>query len=214
MKSMRYCGRLLMLALLTVLCQAAENTFPSAGADTAFIGAWSEAVDQVRGRLVLSRFEDNQGNAGFHVYLELQNITFGYASSSEWKFQYMPGESCRWRLTDVHGQTAPRWQGGVPWTLDYARLCLPVAIPSYSTLRFYVASATFMRLPNSGAQEVLVMMDDDAHSPWLVSSADADKYSLSVALHGFASPHDASSGLWTGELVLPKVALPSGQGKH
>ncbi len=179
------------------------------------IGDWSDAVNEMRGRLVVEPIPDGKGGAVATIYLELQNLA---PTPYRRQMMFSRGTDCfTWTLTNASKEPLPRWRGSVPWLYDYSELGYPLTLPAGATLRVPVSHVSYHvllpRLPHDKGLpgSALVLEQDAPNLPWhLVSGSSTEGYFLSAKFKNeLTRDVHKRPFLWHGELSLPAVQLPS-----
>jgi hypothetical protein len=194
--------RFLLFAILAMSAVAAASAQPSVPPKENS-GQWSEAVDQIRGRLIAEAGLDDHGRTEVRVFLELQNLAelpvFGM------KISVQHQQSFDWEVKGPTGESVPRWTGPVPWIFDGGFIPFWISIPARSSLRFPVTAISYNVLQPSNA---LVLGQNLPGPPWHLASG-GKTYSLSAKFKGVISGEMPSQFVWSGPLSLPPVAMPS-----
>jgi hypothetical protein len=158
--------------------------------------AWSETVDGIRGRLVISYGPDFGGAEMAVVYLEIQNVSdsadpknVGFDEDRQFKWQLFDerGELVR----DDHGIAASIMVPGPYW----------IVLPHDSTLRFRVSVSGYGISPGGGVALQL------PGAFWQVQRKKEGAYFLSATFASVMAKEERRRA-WKGVLVLPRVQLP------
>src|SRR5215216_961090 len=78
------------------------------------IGAWSDVVDNMRGRLILEPTLDGEGFRSTKVLFEIENL------GGLRHLAFGPG-CFTWKVTNAGKETLPRWNGPLPWIYDFSQ---------------------------------------------------------------------------------------------
>jgi hypothetical protein len=186
-----------LIASLTS-CAAADPSDPNV-ATLELSGQWSDVVDHLRGRLVAEPFLDPQGRSSVRIYLELQNLSFQPATGL--RLTINKWGDLNWTLVDGHGNALPVYDGPPPYFLDFPTFSYAIILPPDSRLRFFVASGTYDTVAPSSVRVFYVI---GPGRPWLLAHDRSAKYSLGAVF----KVNESSAGLWSGQLTLPRFALP------
>ncbi len=161
-------------------------------------GAWSEAKDGLRGRLVATRARDAEGHAQLRLDLELENVS-DRAEPLEVAWTNL-GSVLELSLEDEHAAPVPRLAvGGNEFTIPTYTLRIPVE----STIRIGVSPAAYEYTP--AGEKLLRPLTFQA---WDVTQVHASKLYLKAKLVPLASVRQPDKS-WAGPLELPRVELPS-----
>jgi len=210
--------RLLGFSLLLVSLTGAATTQPSAAPAEPI--EWSPAVNGLRGRLVITDFNNQgkpsevrtDGDRTFCVYMEIQNVTY---SNKKVPLSIPYDDNNKeygMVLTDREGNLVAR-RKDVFIGYDAMVNVRWVEIPVDSTLRLPVTSGSFEVLKPSGALTVSLSMD----RPWVLSWDEPQKYYLGCVFKSaearklakeIKQPLVDSYETWEGTLELPRVPIP------
>jgi hypothetical protein len=206
-----------IIGLAVAFMAASGGAQPDAGVheDTA---AWSETVDGLRGRLVITDGDimgkpksiRTDGDKTYCIYVELQNVgprNRKVALYTPCCFQNM---EFTFELVDPAGALVPRANEFVGYTVFPAAIWLE--LPPDSTLRFPVTTGDFEADPQGGKLSARLELD----RRWPLSSEPTQRFSIRCRFSptegaGFAKDLPTPAHpyeVWTGSLELPGVALP------
>ena len=169
----------------------------SVSADTTESGNWSEVVDRIQGRIIMSQDRPFNGTGMFAVYLELRN-TSDVLPPIEIYFD--PTRTVQCQLVDANDKPVPTAR-----LLTRVLVSVPfrLILPPDSSLRFRVSVDGHMVPRSEGA--LIPMLCGD----WLIKSGDLNDYKFKVALVVNPPKLDATHRVWKGTLSLPSVKVPS-----
>jgi hypothetical protein len=186
------------LAEAPAVTAADRGTRSMPGADSlpgSEAGAWSEAVDGVQGRLVVSDGQDANGVRFPDVFLELQNVSDVMNPIEIYYDTLHPNLSCD--LVDAQGNVVPRANGPADVLLP---LSFWLTLPQGALLRFKISVRGY--LVAKGNDISLQMICGD----WTLKTADDARF-LRATLAGTASEEGQGRRVWHGTLALPKVRV-------
>ena len=156
--------------------------------------SWSEIVDGVQGRLLISKAERLNGSQLMDVYVELRNVSSAVEVYYDF---YRSVLSCK--VVDAKGNPAQQ-------ALSVASILYPGAVwlvlPFDSSLRFR-ASVSGYGIPKD-ARAVIQM----PCGFWALELGDGD-YFLQVTISAWPRDEDRGHQAWHGTLSLPRVAIPN-----
>jgi hypothetical protein len=158
---------------------------------------WSQPVEGIRGRLVLTRGDTFNGTLQIQVYLELQNV-----SDIANPVRILNGHSFTFDLTDSNGKNQPPFCGPVDILMPNDTVGL--VLPYKSTLRFLV-SVSGVGIPKDKAAQISVPYES-GHTCWIIEGGKTSLYFLSGTFKATAE----QGGHQIGKIViaLPKVQVP------
>jgi len=158
-------------------------------------GAWSEAVNGLRGRLIAKEDKPFQGTRMIAVYMELENVA---DVGNQMEFFFDPIKSIESNVVDMNGKDLKQ----PPTVADVATpSAYWLALPNDGTLRFRISVWGYGEYENSGTN--VQMMSGN----WLIKPADKQKYYLE-ATYISKPPESDRRRAWSGSLKLPKVLIP------
>jgi hypothetical protein len=171
------------------------------------IGAWSDVVDNMRGRLILEPTLDGEGFRSTKVLFEIENL------GGLRHLIFTKGAGCfTWKVTNAGKEALPRWNGPLPWIYDFSQMSYQITLPAWATLRLPVSGATYYILrpgPLNLSSSSLVLVQDEPNNPWhLTSGSSIESYFLSATFQS-ASEVPGDKFWWKGRLSLPPVLLPT-----
>ena len=159
-------------------------------------GAWSEAVNGVRARLVIGFDPDFVGAEMAVVQLEIQNVSAVANPKEIW----LDPNRCFvwWQLRDETGNAVPR-----PMSVFSGKAVGPywVTLPHDSIMRLLISVNGYGIKPNGGIALQL------PGAFWQVPRRPGGRYELSAKFVG-STPKDDTRRVWQGMLVLPSVRVP------
>ena len=158
-------------------------------------GAWSEAVNGLRGRLIAKEDKPFHGTRMVAVYMELENVS---DVGNQMEFFFDPIKSIESNVVDAGGKDLAQ----PPTAADVVTpSAFWLALPNDGTIRFRVSVSGYGVYDNSGTN--VQMMSGN----WLIKPADKQRYYLEAA---FVSkpPESDRRRAWVGSLKLPKVLIP------
>jgi len=159
-------------------------------------GAWSEAVNGVRARLVIGFDPDFAGTEMATVHLEIQNVS----DVADPKEIWFDPDRCfvGWQLRDETGKAVPRPGAMVASIITMGPYW--ITLPYDSTLRLRISVSGYGIRPDGGIALQL------PGAFWQVPRRADGRYELSVKFVGSA-PKDDARRAWHGTLVLPSVRV-------
>lgn len=183
---MRYLSR----ALFLVLTLSAFGSFAKAEE----IGAWSDAVDGIQGRLITNRVSDFYGTRIVNVYLELKNPGAGPLEV------YFDENTLKSRVVDsteilVFRPTEASMSIFVPPPYK-------LILPYDSTLRFRVSVSGY-GIPKEAGTAIQMM-----EGLLLIESDQKQKFYFESSLTSKPQTVDFSAKQWQGTIKLPRVLIP------
>jgi hypothetical protein len=217
---MKSCRALRQLAVLFLAFAgpALATWADAAEAPQGRTGPWSEIVDGIRGRLVITdgdvlgkpKAVRTDGDRTFCVYAELQNAGPQNRLVPLYRPYCFQNGEFAFELLDPAGEVVPRANGFVGY--DAFPNTVWLQLPPDSTIRFPVTTGGFEAVHDGGRLSVGLEMD----RRWILSSGATERFRLlcrfSPAKGGDFAKAPPAPGeafeVWNGSLELPGVALP------
>jgi hypothetical protein len=181
---------------LISICAAIFMTALSSYGAAPGTGVWSEAVNGVQGRLIISADEPVNGTRIVALYLELRNVSdIGNAI----EIYFDPSHTFQCQLLDANDK--PVATAGLP-----ASIMVPhpfwLILPYDSSLRFRISVSGYGVPRNETALIPLECGD------WVIKSGDVRDYELEVTFTVKPPKVDIDRRVWQGTLKLPRVKIP------
>jgi hypothetical protein len=161
-------------------------------------GAWSEATNELRGRLLFAEgTPDKYGVRYGLVYLELQNLALG---DNVYVYYDAKRSPLKCELHDSAGATVKNSLGsGADWRPSACWL----ALPNDSTLRFRTGFS------GSGPDHpCLFIMSSFEGGKWEIPVTATNDYFLSGTFSTTSPTNEIQPSRWEGTLKLPPVRIP------
>ena len=158
---------------------------------------WSQPVEGIRGRLVLTRGDTFNGTLQIKVLLELQNVS-DIANS----MHILNGYAYTFNLTDSDGKNQSPFCGPVDILMPNDTVGL--VLPHESTLRFLV-SISGIGIPKDKVAQLSVPYES-GHICWVIEGGKTSPYFLSGTFN--ASAERSGHRVEKIVIVLPKVQVP------
>ena len=177
-------------------CAVILMTASSSYAVTPEVGAWSETVNGVKGRLTISEDQPFNGTKIVAVYLELRNVS-NIADAIEIYFD--PSHTFQCQLLDANDK--PVATAGSPASIMVPRPFWLI-LPYDSSLRFRISVNGYGVPQNERALIPLECGD------WIIKSGNNGEYRLNVTFTVNPPKMDIDRRVWKGTLKLPKVKIP------
>lgn len=192
MRTMLAAAALVVLAF--VVPRAAQS--PSSGARGSE-GSWSETVDGLRGRLILTAFLDGR-NQQMRIDLEIENVrdTLG---PIEIPWRDPPSSIVQFALEDQAG--APVVSDIIPAGNERSSMPYVLTLPMSSATRITLS-------PGAYQYSSPTLFRPFTFVGWRMSPAPAPLYLSAKLTPKRPDTADNVRRLWLGPLVLPRVALP------
>jgi hypothetical protein len=173
----------------------AENTNES-------VGAWSEVVNGLRGRLIVTQEKEENGVQRPKVFLELQNIDDVLNPIQVNAFD--PQTSFQCRILDSAGKSVASAPIGIREMILPA---LTLVIPFESSLRLNVnrhrpGGWFFAQVPSK--ERIEIVLGDGV---WVIEKASRADYLLEGTFH-IEKSKPTTSRNWSGTLKIPGVKIP------
>ncbi len=185
----------LFSVLLFLTNLRAENTNES-------VGAWSEVVNGLRGRLIVTQEKEENGVQRPKVFLELQNIDDVLNPIQVDAFD--PQTSFQCRVLD----SAEKLIASAPIDIREAVMpSFPLTIPFESSLRLDVnrhamGGWRFAQVPSK--ERIEIVLGDGV---WVIEKASRADYFLEGTFH-IEKSKPTTSRNWSGTLKIPGVKIP------
>jgi hypothetical protein len=169
----------------------------SLSADTTETGGWSEVVDRIQGRMIISQDRPFNGTGMFAVYLEFRNTS---DDLSPIEIYFDPTRAVQCQLVDANDKPVPTAR-----LLTRVLVSTPfwLILPPDGSLRFRVSVDGHMVPRSEGA--LIPMLCGD----WVIKSGDLNDYKLKVTLVVNPPKLGTTHRVWKGTLNLPSVKVPS-----
>jgi hypothetical protein len=180
----------LVLVCVVILCCAVSVAGQSSTRE------WSQPVNGVQGRIIVSDDVWLYGTQMTTVDLELRNVS---DVGNPIAIYFDPNRSFKCELLDAKDQAVAR----PPFAAD---IITPnpywLSLPYQGTLRWRVSVSGYGIKPNSGK---MVQM---SCGMWLIKPGDHSEYGLAVKFVAVSTPEDRERRAWTGTLTIPKAPIP------
>jgi hypothetical protein len=189
-------------AFLSMLLCTATMAFGAASQ----AGAWSDAVDGIRGRLSIDHAPDFNGAEILVVFLEFQNTSDTGNPRRVW---FAPGGGqFKWELLDGDGSR-------IPESASFASIMIPpaywITLPYDSTLRFRVSVSGY----GIGRGGFVLQLGRF----WQIQRKPGSRYFLNATFSSSAPKEEESKAEWIGEfwkgtITLPAIEIPEQRGPN
>ena len=182
---------LVSIAIIAIIIAAV----PSSAAKSE-IGAWSESVNGIQGRLIITEDPKFNGTRMIAAYLELQNVS-DVGTPIEIYFDSTHVIQCQ--LLDANDKpiAMPGLSADIMTPLPFW-----LTLPYDSSLRFRISVSGYGVPKDAGT---LIQMECGG---WLIKATDQGEYALEVTFFSRPSKEDKERRAWKGTLKLPKVRIP------
>jgi hypothetical protein len=180
----------LFSVLLFLTNLRAENTNEN-------VGAWSDTVGELRGRLIVAHGEKFNGIEFLKVYVELQNVSDTLGSFQIEGFDYWKSLKC-----DLHDEAGnPPKPVGVATDVMGPSSTMTLNVPWDSSLRIGVTASGYSPFQQKGGWFIGLFNGD-----WGIGSDEKTDYFLDGTFH-IDEPALHTIRNWGGTLKLPKVKI-------
>ena len=159
-------------------------------------GDWSEVVDGIQGRLIISEDQPFNGTQILAVYLELRHVS---NNGSPIEIYFDPIHTFQCQLLGAHDK--PVATAGLPASILVSRPFWLV-LPYDSSLRFRISESGYGVPRNERALISLGCGD------WVLQSGDVREYKLEVTFVVNPPKVDIDRRVWKGVMKLPRVKIP------
>jgi hypothetical protein len=180
----------LFSVLLSLTNLRAENTNEN-------VGAWSDAVGGLRGRLVVAHGQKFSGIDYVKIYVELQNVSDSISQMEIYPFDL----KCALNTSDGKPAKQVGEACGGPIVLP-----IPLVLPFDSTIRVNVSYSNCTSMQQHGGTFVYL---GNYEQSWAIDKDDHAEYFLEGTFH-LDNPGYSGQGRnnWFGTLKFPKVKIP------
>jgi len=181
--------------LAFVVTRAAQS--PSPGGSSA--GSWSQAVDGLRGRLILTSFLDGS-HQQVRIDLEIENVrdTLG---PIEIPWREPPSSIVQFSLEDQSGAAVV--SDIIPAGNEFSTPPYVLTLPMSSATRMTLSRGAYEYAPKNA-----ILFRPFTFVGWRMTSAAAPLYLSAKLAPKRPDTAEETRRLWVGPLVLPRVALP------
>lgn len=185
-------------AIISWICLAALIATSSSYAVVSETGKWSETINGIQGRLIVSEDPMLNGTRILAAYVELRNVS---DVMNPLEIYYEPGSMVQCQLRDATGKPISR--ADLPASIIQP-LPFWLTLPHDSSLRFRISVSGY-GIPKDA--RALIPMADHA---WLIKAGDQNEYALEATFIA-RRPKDETHErrVWQGVLKLPKVKIPA-----
>jgi hypothetical protein len=182
--------------LAFVVTRAAQSPSPGVGSSE---GSWSQAIDGLRGRLILTAFLDGS-HQQVRLDLEIENVrdTLG---PIEIPWREPPSSIVQFSLEDQAG--APVVSDIIPGGNEFSTMPYVLALPMSSATRMTLSRGAYEYAPKDA-----ILFRPFTFVGWRMTAAPAPLYLSAMLAPKRPDTADQTRRLWVGPLVLPRVALP------
>lgn len=184
------CTKIFTICLVLLITALASD---AAALET---GTWSEVVNGVQGRIIISEDQPGEGTGIVAVHLELRNVS---NIGDPVEIYFDPTHTFRCQLFDADDRLATT--AGLPSSIFQPRPFW-LTLPHDSSLRFRVSVSGY-GVPRN--ERALIPMEC---GDWVIKSGDKRDYELEVTFIVNPPKVDIDRHVWRGTMKLPRVKIP------